>query len=254
MEINLFLYIFFSLVLISILSLIGIFFLFVRNSKIPFDITYVISFSSGILLGNVFIHIFPKISSTSLKAMFFNPFFYVLFGILLYFIIEKFFRWIHCHNGMNGDHKHHLGFMNIVGDGIHNFIDGIAIASAYLVDTNLGILVTISVVLHEIPQEISDFGILIFSGMSLRKALMWNFIGSLSAIFGGVLVIFGKDFILEYSSMFLAIIGGGFLYIALSDLVPEIHKESDTKQSIIQISLIFFGIGVMYFLGLLFSD
>ncbi len=254
MELDLLFSIFISLILISVLSLIGIFFLFVRNSKIPLDITYIISFSSGIFLGNVFIHIFPKIYSPTLKTVLFDPFLYVLLGILLYFIIEKFFRWMHCHRGTEQNHKHHLSFMNIVGDSIHNFMDGIAIASAYLIDTNLGILVTLSVALHEVPQEISDFGVLLFSGLSFRKALMWNFVGSLSAIFGGVLVIFGKNFILEYSAVLLALIGGGFLYIALSDLIPEIHKESHTKQSIIQIGLIFFGIMIMYLLGLWIGD
>ena len=204
---------------------------------------YLISFSTGALLGDVFLHMLPEMIGENGFPVSLS--FLILAGILASFILEKFIHWRHCHVVPSSHHHHPVGIMNIVGDGIHNAMDGILIAGSFLVDTQIGIATTVAVLLHEIPQEISDFAILVYSGFSRKKALLLNALSGVAAIVGAVLVLLFHTTIPSLTAILLPLTAGNFLYIAGSDLIPELHKETGTKRSIGQFLCILAGIGFM---------
>ena len=159
--------------------------------------------------------------------------------------MERVLHWNHCHN--HGDCEvHTFSYMSLIGDGIHNFIDGLIIAASFIVSIPLGFLTSLAVIAHEIPQEISDFSILIYGGFSKKKALFFNFLSALTAVLG-VLVGFVLSSSVENFVMYLLpIAAGGFIYIGASDLVPELHKEKDLKKSILSFGFFILGIVIMY--------
>jgi len=209
-----------------------------------------VSFSAGALFGDAFIHLLPEIVkeygftiTISLST---------LSGIVIFFIVEKVIHWKHCHQ----HHHHHFGrkkihpfaLMNLLGDAIHNFIDGLIIGASYLVSIPAGIATTIAVALHEIPQEIGDFGVLLHGGFSRRKALLFNFFTALTAL-GGLLVVFMIHTEIKNITLYLIpFAAGGFIYIAGSDLIPEIHKEVKIKTSLLSLAYFILGIAVMLIL------
>ncbi len=233
-----------SVLLISLISFVGVFSLGIRVKKLKTLLIYLISFSAGALLGDVFIHLLPEIVeeqgfglSTSLG---------VLAGIVLFFIMEKVIHWRHCHMPIDKkEHIHAFAYTNLIGDGLHNFLDGIIVASSYLVSIPVGIATTIAVILHEIPQEIGDFGVLIHGGFSKRKALWLNFATALTAVIGAFLALVLNESIAGLQAWLVPIAAGGFIYIAGSDLIPELHKEVGVKQSLRQVFAFILGIAVM---------
>ena len=246
---NVWFYVLFSIFIISLISLVGIIFISVKPKKLEKILIYMISFSAGALFGDVFIHIFPEIFKGSLNNIKISI--TILSGILFSFITEKFIHWQHCHMPITKEHKHPFAIMILYGDGIHNFVDGLIIAGSYLVNLQIGIATTLAVVLHEIPQEIGDFGILIHGGFKRKKALLVNFLISLTAFAGGIIaLLLGarmsgiKDFLLPFAA-------GTFIYIAGSDLIPELHKETAVKRSLIQLITFILGIGIMFLLLLI---
>jgi zinc and cadmium transporter len=209
---------------------------------------FLISFSAGALLGDAFIHLIPE-SFESFNSLTIS--FSILGGILVFFILEKIIHWRHCHMPTSKEHVHSLGKMNLIGDAFHNFLDGIIIATSYLISIPLGIATTIAVILHEIPQEIGDFGVLIYAGYSRKKALLYNILISLTAILGGILGIVLGKYITAFSGIMIAFTAGGFIYIGASDLIPELKKETSFKKTSIQIFGILLGIALMALLILL---
>lgn len=160
-----------SVIIVSIISLVGIFTLSLKAKSLEKILIYMIAFAAGALLGDVFIHLLPEISENEFT---FSSSLYILLGIAFAFVIEKFARWRHCHNPTTKSHPHYLSTMNLFGDGVHNFIDGIIIGVSYLVSIPIGIATTLAVVFHEIPQEIGDFSVLIYAGFTRKKALFFN--------------------------------------------------------------------------------
>jgi zinc and cadmium transporter len=209
-----------------------------------------VSFAAGALFGDAIIHLIPEafenIQSGETVSIL------VLAGIIFFFVLEKFIHWRHCHVLGSEKHLHPVVFTNIIGDFAHNFIDGILIAGSFLVSIPLGISTTIAVILHEIPQEIGDFGVLLYGGMTVRKALLFNFLSATSAIFGAVLTLAVGAHLKEYVFFLLPVAAGGFLYIAGSDLIPELKHETKIAASIGQLLAILLGIGVM--MGLLLME
>lgn len=230
--------------LISLLSLLGIFSLYFKAKQLDRILFFIIAFAAGSLLGDAFLHLIPE-AYRQLQSD--SVFMYILVGFILFFVIEKLLHWHHYHHtGKCRDHV--TGELNLIGDAIHNLMDGLVIAASFQVSLAVGIASTLAVALHEIPQEIGDFGILLYSGYSKTKALFFNFISALFAVLGAFL---GLIFLNEESVLvFLPIIAGGFIYIAASDLVPELHKETNTKKSLISLSFFILGILVMYALKL----
>lgn len=242
-------YILLSVVAVSLISLVGLFFLSSRIKGSNFLI-FLVSFSAGALLGDVFIHLIPEIDSSigfGLKSSL-----YTFLGLGIFFVLEKFIHWRHCHMQFNDKkHIHSFAYMNLVGDGLHNFIDGIIIAAGYLASIPVGFATTIAVVLHEIPQEIGDFGILVQGGFSKRKAVFLNFIIALTAVIGSIVTFLASKFVGNLESFLLPIAAGGFIYIAGSDLIPEMHKETRIVRSLLQLLAFVLGFGVMFALLLL---
>jgi zinc and cadmium transporter len=166
----------------------------------------------------------------------------------MFFVLEKFIHWRHCHIPTSKSHPHPLAFMNLVGDGLHNLIDGMIIGGAYLASTALGVTTTIAVILHEIPQEIGDFGVLLHAGLKKTKALFYNFLSALTAVIGVIISITIGTMLENYLLFLLPLTAGGFIYIAGSDLIPELHKECEVSKSFIQFIWLILGIGVMLLL------
>jgi len=187
--------------------------------------------------------VFKEISNETIASI------SILLGIAIFFILEKFLHWHHEHHHHNKeDHIKPFGYLNLISDGLHNLIDGIIIAAAYMINIEVGIATTVAVVLHEIPQEIGDFGLLIHAGFSKSKALLLNLLSASLSLVGVIIVLIIGNSIIDSTAYILAIAAGGFIYIAGSDLVPELHKTNDFKSSIKQFLSIGLGIAIMFLL------
>lgn len=248
MTIN-YIYAFVSVLIVSLVSLAGVFSLSIRDEVLKKYINFFISLAIGALLGDAFIHIIPEtfksILGSSLSGIL------IVVGILLFFVIEKFIHWHHHGEDKEDEHIHPVGKLVLFTDGFHNMIDGIIIGASFLVSIPVGIATTLAVVLHEIPQEIGDFAVLIHAGYTKNRALLWNFISALASIIGLVIVfVFGN--IMENSILwFMPIAAGGFIYIAVADLIPELHKTKNVKHSVIQLGIIILGVLSMLALTLI---
>ncbi len=242
-----------SVLIVSLVSLIGVLFLFFKESLLRKILFFLVSLSAGVLLGNAFFHLIPEVfeefGSTPLISLF------ILSGILLFFILEKFLHWRHCHLCYPAPLKNHshpapFAYTNLVGDALHNFIDGIIIAGSFLISPHLGITTTLAVIFHEVPQEIGDFGVLIQAGFNRTKALIFNFLSALTAFGGTVLILVLESQIEKLSLLVLSLTIGGFIYIACADLIPELHKEYLPKKSFGQLLFLVLGMSLMALLTL----
>jgi zinc and cadmium transporter len=234
-----------SVVIVSLISLIGVFTLAMDRIFLQKILLYMVSFAVGALLGDAFIHLLPETFEKSEHPLVGSLL--TVSGMMIFFVLEKFIRWRHCHSPTTEDHPHPLAWLNLFADAVHNFIDGVVIGASYIVSLPLGLTTTLAVVLHEIPQEMGDFGILVYGGFTTRKALFYNFITALTSVLGGVLSLLVGPHLQGYAEAMLPITAGGFIYIASTDLVPELHHgcETTASQSILQFLLILFGIGLM---------
>jgi zinc and cadmium transporter len=239
-----------SVLMISFISLIGIMFIFLKRKTLDKLLIFLVSLSVGSLLGGAFLHLIPEIVEGT--GFTFSISLLILGGIILFFGIENFIHWRHCHIPTSKDHPHSLGKMNLIGDGLHNFIDGLIIAASYFVSIPVGIATTLAVVIHEIPQEIGDFGVLLYAGYSKRKALLFNFLSALLAIVGAIIGIIFSEKLTVFVYIIMPLAVGGFLYIAGSDLIPEIHKQQEKRFSFRNLAGILLGILIMY--GLTFLE
>lgn len=234
-----------AVIAISLISLLGAITMIIRQKFIKKVLILMVSFAAGAMLGDVFLHMIPELAEEG--ALNLKTSIFILLGIIIFFILEKIIHWRHCHLTACKDHTHPLAFMNLVGDAVHNFIDGVLIAGSFMLSVPVGIATTIAVILHEIPQEMGDFGVLLHSGMKPRKALMFNFLSALTSIAGALLVlIVGTN--IDVTGVIIPITIGGFLYIANADLIPELHKETKISTSIFQLISIFVGAGIMFLL------
>lgn len=239
-----------SVFIVSIISLIGVITLAIKEDRLKKMLLILVSFASGSLFGGAFIHLIPE--AIEKMGLGLKVSVSILLGILLFFILEKFIHWRHCHIPTSDSHPHPMGIMNLVGDGLHNFIDGMVIAASYFVSTTLGITTTIAVMLHEIPQEIGDFGVLLHAGYSKRKALLFNFISAITALLGAIIVLVVGVRAEAFTTILLPITAGGFIYIAGSDLIPELKKETSLKNNLYQ--LVFFILGIVLMIALSFVN
>jgi len=243
---NTLLWIIVSTFLVSIIAFIGILTLLLKERLFEKILLGFVALSAGALLGGAFLHLIPEAIEQFTSQ---NTFFYVLAGFALFFLIEKLLHWRHCHKGKCPVHT--FAYMNLFGETIHNFIDGLIIAASYIVSIPLGIATTIAVALHEIPQELGDFGVLVYGGFGKVNALILNFIIALTAIIGGIFGYFLSGYVEGYAMFLLPFAAGGFIYISASDLIPEIRKEINLKKSIITFSVFILGILIMLLLKML---
>lgn len=247
-----------SVVLVSLVSLVGALTLALDEQRVRRLSTVFIAFAVGALLGDAFIHLLPEIFTREDPAL--SPLarsLLVLAGILLFFVVEKLLRHTHrplyAHfDGAPPGARPELAAISILGDAVHNFIDGALIAASYFAGPGLGISTTVAVILHEIPQEMADFGILVHSGLSVRKALLLNLASSAVALLGmaGVLVA-GTLLHERVSALLVPVTAGGFVYLASANLIPELQHDRSWPAILVQSALIAAGIGVMALLTLL---
>jgi zinc and cadmium transporter len=231
-----------STFLVSLISLIGIFTLLIKDQLLNQVLFYLISFSAGALIGSAFLHILPEVLKQADSML---VFYFVIFGIVLFFSMERYFHWRHCHE--EECKVHAFTYLNLIGDSFHNFLDGVLIATSFTVSVRIGIVTTLAVILHEIPHELGNFGVLIYGGFTREKALLYNFFSALTAIIGALLGYFISESVTCFSNFILPITAGGFIYIASSDLIPEIHEEKDLKRSTLAFFSFLLGIAFMAF-------
>jgi zinc and cadmium transporter len=208
-----------------------------------------VSFAAGGLFGDAFIHLLPeafKAEGSSLRVSLF-----IVMGIFVFFVLEKFLRWRHCHISDCEKHLHPVVTMNLIGDAVHNLIDGMLIGASFSVSVPIGVASTLAIIFHEIPQEMGEFGVLIHGGLSVRKALVFNLLSAMTAFIGAGFSLLIGGRVIGYSAALLPITAGGFLYIAGSDLIPELHHELELGKSIWQLIFMILGVAVMALLILL---
>lgn len=233
-----------SIVLVSAISLIGIIFLIVNKKFFERIQTLLVSFAIGSLLGGAILHLIPE--SMEHKGSEFAPLL-VLFSIFIFFILEKYFH-VHRHHHREEKDIKSFGPLNLFADAMHNFLDGILIAAAYSVDIHTGIIATVAILAHEIPQEIGDFAVLVQAGYTKNKALFFNLLSALSALIGGVLVLIFPSLNENLSQYILPLAAGGFIYIALADLVPELNVPQSARKAIAQVLAVMLGLLLMWLL------
>jgi zinc and cadmium transporter len=234
-----------SVTIVSLISLAGILLLLFNDSLIKRLLFPLVGFAAGALLGDVFIHIIPEIGGET-GAFLPTASLLIAAGILLSFLLEKAIRWRHCHSLECSAHAHPVGSITLIGDAAHNVMDGILIAGSFLADVNIGIATTIAVILHEIPQEIGNFAILLHSGYTKSRALLLNLLTALTAILGAIAVLLLHSSLPNVERYLLPIVAGNFLYIAVADLLPELHKETKLGHSLAQFISVIAGMGLMY--------
>ncbi len=213
---------------------------------------HLISFAIGALLGAAFLALLPH--AMMLSRDFHGLGLTVLLGILVFFSLEKMVLWRHCHAEDCEAHGHNEsvklnatpGVLILVGDGLHNMVDGVLIASAFLTDFHLGVVTSLAVAAHEIPQEVGDFAVLLHSGFSRSRALLFNIISSLTSIIGALAAYYSFEGAQSLLPYVLAVAASSFIYIAVADLIPGLHKRTHFSASVQQLSLILLGVAVIY--------
>jgi len=226
---------------ISLCVWVAVSLLFLKKDTLHKITLLLVSLSAGALLGGAFFHLLPEAAEQLETNILFLT---VILSFVFFFFLEKLLFWHHCHEGECKVHT--FGYMNLIGDSLHNFIDGVVIASTFLVDIRLGFITTLVIAIHEIPQEIGDFGVLIHSGFNIKKALVLNYLVALTVVLGGIVGYFASFYITGIIPYLLPFAAGGFIYIAASDLMPEIRKETNLKKSLLSFVIFIAGIVMMY--------
>ncbi len=230
--------------LVSLVSLVGVFVLSLKHKTMHALLFVLMSFATGTLFGSAFLDLIPE-SLEKIDAH--NALFTVLAGLIIFFIVEKLIYWHHHHHSSHEEKEKPFAYLNLIGDGIHNFFDGAAIAASFMAGPELGVTTTIAIIAHEIPQEIGDFSLLIYSGFTRKKALLFNLLSALIAIFGALIFFYFSSFVENLEGLGLAFTAGMFIYIAAADLMPELQKELNVRKSVIQ--LVSMLIGIIFILG-----
>lgn len=238
-----------SVVVVSLISLIGVVTLPIKESRMKNFLLYLVSFSAGAFLGDIFIHLLPEIAEETGFTLQVSG--YLLAGVLVSFLVEKIIHFRHSQDQTAGTHYHPSAIMSLVGDAVHNFIDGLIIAASYLISVPIGLATTFAVVFHEIPQEIGNFGVLLHGGFSKMRALLFNLLTALTAIVGVVIALFIGESSTQATAFLIPFATGNFIYIAGTDLIPELHKEVSFKKSVIQFFFLILGIAFMALLLML---
>ncbi len=263
---------FLMIFLVGTLSLVGIFMISLREQTLDKLIFILVAFATGTILATALFDLIPEslhhLEELNAKGAAISEgllFSFVIAGFVSFFILERFIYWFHGHahesedklvcyadrtEGVGslivpldkGGSSRRVALLNLIGDGLHNLLDGVIIMVSFLTSFWSGIIVTLAVVFHEFPQEIGDFGILLYGGFSKKKALLFNFISALVALIGGLIAFIVSDLLEIFNFFFLAFSGGGFLYLASTELMPELLKEKDLRKSIPQVLIFLAGL------------
>ncbi len=228
-------------VIVSLVSFVGIVSFLFNEKLLNKILILLIAFAAGGLIGGAFLHLLPE----ALEHMGASTvFLYVILGFIIFFIMEKFLHWRHCHE--DACKVHPFAYVILAGDAVHNFIDGLVIGASFTISFHFGLITTLVIILHEIPQEFGDFAVLIYGGINKIKALYYNFIIGLTCVAGTVLGFYLSKASVDFFKFLLPITAGGFVYIAACDLVPELHKQRDMAKSVFSLFAFLAGILFIY--------
>lgn len=228
-----------SVTIVSLVSFIGILFVGLKEAIVGRILMALVGFASGSLIGAAFFDLIPEAAASGQEIWL-----YIVTGIIFFFIMEKFLYWRHCHD--ETCQVHNFAYLNLIGDGIHNFVDGVLIAASFLISASLGFTTSLVVVFHEIPQELGDYGVLLYGGFGKTKALAYNFLSAITAVVGAVVTYFLASQVQGLAELLVPFAAGGFIYIAATDLMPELHKKTEMKDSVVQLSTLLTGIALMF--------
>lgn len=232
-----------SVIVVSVLSLVGAVTLVVKQDAVQRGLLILISFAAGALLGDAFLHLIPEVAESP-SGFDLVASFSLLGGVVAFFILEKVLHWHHAHVPRE-EVLHPVAVTNLVGDGLHNFVDGAIVAGGFLVSNKLGFATAVAVALHEIPQEMGDFGILVHAGLKPRRALALNLASAVAAIAGAVVTLLVASAVSGVERVLVPLTAGGFVYIASTDLIPELHKEPEAGKSVVQLMALLAGVAIM---------
>ena len=236
-----------SSIIVSFISFVGAFSLLLNEKLLKKILILLVALAAGSLIGGAFLHLLPEAMEKSSNTML--PFIYVILGFTAFFILEKYLFWRHCHKQVCDIHR--FTYLNLIGDGLHNFIDGMIIAVSFATDIHLGIATTLAIILHEIPQELGDFGVLIYGGMKPTKALFFNFLSAITAVVGTVIGYYFVGMLSGFTFLLMSFAAGGFIYIGACDLIPELHRQPDRKSAVMTMLIFLLGLGLMFVLKLI---
>ncbi len=241
-----------SVIVVSLISLLASLPLLIKKEISKKTLFILLSGSVGVLLATVFMDLLPEAIHDGYNL---TIALYILSGFLVMFVLEKF---VHMHH--KGEEKHlahghayHIVPVNLVGDAVHNFIDGVIIAASFSVNVSVGIASTISIIFHELPQELADISVLLYSGLSKKKALMFNLLSAGSAIIGTILGLMFVSRIEGFTHFMIPFAAGNFLYIAATNLLPQLHRDCEVKDTILHLIAIIVGISIIYFVSVFFG-
>ena len=238
-----------SAAVISLISLVGVVTIMIGVKRLDRIIPLLISFAVGGLFGDAFIHLLPEAFEESPSPALTSL--YVISGILLFFVLERFLHWHHEHRARAVNPVHPVAYIILVSDGVHNLLDGLIIGAAYLISIPIGVATSVAVAAHEVPQEQGDFGVLVNAGFTPRRALQMNFLSAVLALVGVVISLSLGSSLGDYTLFMLPFTAGGFIYIAGSDLIPELHAERELQGSLAQLAMMLAGIALMFLLLLI---
>jgi len=233
-------------VITSLFSFVGIYALSLKEDTLHKILLVLVAFSAGSILGAAYFDLLPEAIELVEES----------------FFLERFIYWYHGHphqadiTAEIADRATTEGFayLNLIGDGVHNFIDGMIIAASFLVGFPVGLAATAAVIFHELPQEMGDYGILVYAGFKRGKALLLNFLVALAVVVGGISAISFIEAVEALSGLLIAFSAGGFIYLAASELIPELHKEKSLKKSAVQFAVFILGISLIWALGVIFPE
>ena len=242
-------YILASTFLVSLLSFVGVLTLFLKEKILDRALLLLVAFSAGALLGGAFFHLIPEavLEIGFDEYLVLRLFSYLVLGFCTFFLLEQFIQWHHHHVLRHTDIEV-FSYLILLSDGIHNFIDGLVIAASFVVSLPLGFATVLAVSLHEIPQELGDFGVLVYGGFKKFKALFVNFLSALLAIIGGLIGFLISEKVGDSIVFLLPFAAGNFIYIACSDLIPEIKKTTNAKESLVHFFIFLLGVILMLLL------
>ena len=246
----------FATIIVSLFSLTGILAFSLRDDTLHKILFVLLAFSAGTILGASLFDLLPEAVEHIEGSV---VYVYIAVGFVAFYFLERFIYWYHGH-GHHSDFSEHgaeeytkgFAYLNVLGDGIHNFLDGMIIAVSFNVDFSVGLATTIAVIFHELPQEIGDYGILIYAGFNKARALLLNFAAALAVVAGGVFAIFFLELIESLSGTLIAFSAGAFLYLSASELIPELKEEKDFWKSLAQFAIFIAGLAVIWYLGIIF--
>ena len=244
---------------VSLFSLGGIYALSLKEKTLHRILLVLVAFSAGSILGAAYFDLLPEAIELVEESV---VFIYITIGFISFFFLERFIYWYHGH-GHEADISAEItdraatkgfAYLNLIGDGIHNFVDGMVIAASFLIGFSVVLATTVAVIFHELPQEMGDYGILVYGSFKRGRALLLNFVVALMVILGGISAVFFIETVEALSGLLIAFAAGGFIYLAASELIPELHREKSFKKSALQFVIFILGIALIWSLGIILPE